>query len=241
MQLGLIGRSLQHSFSKEYFTRKFSKMAGHYTYSNFELEDISAFPQLLEQHPKLKGLNVTIPYKEKIIPFLSSMAPEAIEVGAVNTITIGNGETRGYNTDTYGFEKSLQPRLKPYHKKALILGSGGASKAVAYILKKLEIEFLKVSRAPVSGQIGYDEAGSLLSEHLLVINTTPLGTYPNTENTPPLDISSLTNKHLCYDLIYNPPQTLFLRQAAQMGAQTINGREMLELQAEKAWDIWNEF
>ncbi len=241
MRFGLIGRSLQHSFSKDYFTSKFKAIGANHSYSNFELEKISVFPELLKQYPDLGGLNVTIPYKEKIIPFLSSVSDEASEIGAVNTIVIRNGESRGYNTDVYGFEESLKPLLQSHHTKALVLGTGGASKAVTYVLEKLGITVLKVSRKPAADQVSYHEAAGLLMDHLLIINTTPLGTFPEVQKMPPLDVHVLTPRHLCYDLIYNPPQTLFLQKAAENGSGISNGREMLELQAEKAWEIWNEF
>ncbi|HAD97689.1 MAG TPA: shikimate dehydrogenase [Cryomorphaceae bacterium] len=241
MEFGLIGRSLRHSFSKDHFTRKFREMGLGHTYSNFELDTIQAFPELVRQHPGLKGLNVTIPYKEQIIPFLDSVSKEASQIGAVNTIRIQNGKYHGYNTDVFGFEKSLAPLLRPQHQKALILGTGGASKAVAFVLRKLGITATQVSRKPSADRVNYEEAGRLLEDHLLVINCTPLGTFPGIEDLPPLAMDRVGNDHVCYDLIYNPPRTKWLQKAAQKGSKIKNGQEMLELQAEKAWEIWNEF
>ena len=241
MEFGLIGRSLKHSFSKDHFTGKFREMGLDHTYSNFELDSISQFPELVNEHPKLRGLNVTIPYKEEILPFLSSSSDEALLVGAVNTIRIQNGECQGFNTDVYGFEESLIPLLDSHHQKALILGTGGASKAVIHVLGKLGIPARLVSRKPAGNELSYNEAGTLLKDHLLVINTTPLGTFPDTEQCPPINMALVGKRHLCYDLIYNPARTKWLRRAAQQGSKIKNGREMLELQAEKAWEIWNEF
>lgn len=242
MQLGLIGKSLQHSFSRDYFLRKFTA-AGlhHHSYSNFELQDISEFADLLKSHPDLRGLNVTIPYKTAIIPYLDQLSAEAKEIGAVNTVKISNGKTKGYNTDVYGFGESLKPLLTPNQKQALILGTGGASLAVAYVLHQLGISYKMVSRQPVKDQISYAEATEDLSDFPLVINTTPLGTFPDVKGIPPLGLDKVTENHLFYDLVYNPSKTRFLQEAERSGARIKNGSEMLALQAEKAWVIWNEF
>ena len=241
MQLGLIGKSLKHSFSRTYFTEKFEreKLEGFF-YQNFELESIDQFSELIKENPQLQGLNVTTPYKEKVIPFLDNLSPEAEKIGAVNTILNQNGVLTGFNTDVFGFEQSLKPLLKKQHQKALILGTGGASKAVAYTLQKLDIQYVKVSRLPKEKELSYEDATKVLDQYLIVINTTPLGTFPKTEEIPPLTLDKVSENHLFYDLIYNPPQTAFLRQAAHKGAQIKNGHEMLILQAEKAWQIWNE-
>lgn len=241
MQLGLIGKSLKHSFSRTYFSEKFERenLKG-FSYQNFELESIEQFPELLKTNPQLHGLNVTIPYKEKVIPFLDNLSPEAEKIGAVNTILNQNGTLTGFNTDVFGFENSLKPLLKREHQKALILGTGGASKAITYTLQKLDIQYVKVSRQPKDGELTYGQAAELLDEYLIVVNTTPLGTFPKTEEIPPLTLDKVSENHLFYDLIYNPPQTAFLRQAAHQGAQIKNGHEMLILQAEKAWQIWNQ-
>lgn len=241
MRFGLIGKTLSHSFSKTYFEAKFEKEKLDHSYSNFELSTIQEFPDLLIKHPDLRGLNVTIPYKENIIPFLDEVDDIALEIGAVNTILIEDGKKHGFNTDVFGFEQSLKPLLESHFKKALILGSGGASKAIAFVLKKLGIEFRIVSRTPNSFQIDYDAARSIIDSHFLIVNTTPLGTYPDIQNQPPLVLHRLSSKHLVYDLIYNPAESQFLKLAKDSGADIKNGLEMLELQANKSWEIWNEF
>lgn len=241
MQLGLLGKSLKHSFSQTYFTEKFAELdLTDHSYQNFEIASIEDFPELLKQNPQLNGLNVTIPYKESVIPFLDEISVEAREIGAVNTILFKNNRLIGHNTDAYGFEHSLAPLLKSNHTKALILGTGGASKAISYALTKLGIASLKVSRSPAENECSYKEASSLLETHHLVVNTTPLGTYPNTSEIPPLALEKVSENHLFYDLIYNPSKTSLLLAAEQKGAKIKNGHEMLILQAEKAWEIWND-
>lgn len=241
MHFGLLGKSLKHSFSRAYFSEKFEReVLNGYSYSNFEIEDISLFSKLIASNPQLRGMNVTIPYKESIVPYLDEISPEAQEIGAINTISIHNGKLKGYNTDVFGFTNSLKPLLKPHHKKALILGTGGASKAVAFALQKLDIQYLKVSRAPSNSECNYTYASETLDSYNLVINTTPLGTYPNTDEIPPLALEKVSENHLFYDLIYNPAKTLLLTKAEEKGATIKNGQEMLVLQAEKAWEIWND-
>lgn len=240
-QFGLIGYPLSHSFSKGYFAEKFKKEGiADSQYDVFPLEKIEDFTALCEPHKNLVGLNVTIPYKEKIIPFLDELNEEAKAIGAVNTIKFVRGNKIGYNTDAYGFEMSLKPLLKPHHTSALILGTGGASKAVEYVLKKLRISFQYVSRNKSANTINYDELDELIIHHsTLIINSTPVGMYPNVENSPDIPYGLVTDKHLLYDLIYNPEETQFLKEGKQHGAQTKNGLEMLYLQAEKSWEIWN--
>lgn len=240
MQLGLIGRSLSHSFSRQYFQQKFEReeLEG-YSYSNFELAAITDFPGLLDQQPGLEGLNVTIPYKEAILPYLDSISPEAREIGAVNTIRIREGRLEGFNTDAYGFRESLKPLLKASMKEALVLGSGGASRAVVYALRQLGVKPLGVSRHPSVKQIDYGQASGLLHRVKLVINTTPVGTFPEIHEMPPLSLSRVLENYLFYDLIYNPGESRFLREAKQRGASIKNGHEMLILQAERAWAIWH--
>ena len=189
MHLGLLGKSLKHSFSSAYFSKKFEqeKLSGH-NYENFEIADIAEFPDLLERNPELNGLNVTIPYKESVIPFLDELSEEAEEIGAVNTIAIQNKRLKGYNTDIFGFENSLKPLLKPQHKKALILGSGGASKAVAFSLQKLDLQHITVSRTPRKDEIDYVEASKIMDSYLLIINTTPLGHLPKNRGNPAFGI-----------------------------------------------------
>ncbi len=240
-QFGLIGYPLSHSFSKGYFAEKFLKenITG-CSYDIFPLEKIEDFVGLCEQYKNLVGLNVTIPYKEKIIPFLDELNDEAKAIGAVNTISFINGKKTGYNTDCFGFEMSLKPLLKQHHTSALILGTGGASKAVEYVLKKLGITFQYVSRTKSDKSISYNEVDSLIIQHsTLIINSSPLGMYPNIEAAPEIPYNFITENHLLYDLIYNPEETQFLKEGKLRGAQTKNGLEMLYLQAEKSWKIWN--
>ncbi len=243
--LGLIGYPLTHSFSIGYFSEKFLKenISG-YEYHNFPLQDISKLPELLDEQPELIGLNVTIPYKEKIIPYLDELDPTARKIGAVNTVKIVRDDNRnyqlsGYNTDAYGFLHSLTPFLQKKHTGAMILGTGGASKAVAYVFDQLGIDYLFVSRTPSKGQIGYREIClSIIKEYLIIVNTSPLGTYPEVDTYPDIPYDLLTPDHILYDLVYNPPETAFLRFGRQEGATCINGQKMLELQAEKSWEIW---
>lgn len=241
-RFGLVGQTLKHSFSKKYFEEKFTKEGiSDCCYENFELQSIGAFPKLIEDTPDLKGLNVTIPYKEEVLPFLQSKNEIVEEIGACNCIKIVNGELQGYNTDAIAFKNSLKKNLKPYHKCALVLGTGGASKAVQYALKQLNIDFLLVSRRKQQNQLGYEDVGEdTIKAHLIIINTTPLGMYPNTNQDPPIPYNALTSHHLLYDLIYNPAKTKFLQHGEAKGAQIINGYEMLLAQAEESWRIWNE-
>lgn len=244
---GIIGYPLTHSFSKDFFTRKFSKEkiknAG---YKNFPLKDISDFPSLIDKNTDLEGLNVTIPYKEKIIPYLNEIDPVASEIGAVNTIRFEyNGKTRslkGYNTDAYGFRRSMEEILHSDIKisKALILGTGGASKAVAYSLKQMNIHFDFVSSSSKSA-LSYEAVNKDIIENCnLIVNTTPLGTFPNVSECPAIPYKYLNDKHILFDLVYNPSITLFLQRGREQGSTTCNGLKMLEYQALKSWDIWNK-
>lgn len=238
-KFGLIGKDISYSFSKNYFTLKFKKLGlNDYEYVNFDLKSIDEFKDLISK--ELKGLNVTIPYKESIINFLDEIDDEAKLIGAVNTIKIDKrGRLTGFNTDVYGFEESLKPKLKKSHKKALVLGTGGASKAVCYVLDKLKIDYLLVSRSPEKTQISYTDLNrSLLEKYTIIINCTPLGTYPKVEEYPKIPYDCITKKHLLYDLIYNPEKTQFLKEGEKRGADISNGLKMLELQAEKSWKIW---
>ena len=243
--LGLIGYPLTHSFSKRYFTEKFEKEGiKDYVYRNFEWPDIHKFPELLKKHPAIAGLNVTIPYKEKILNFVDEFSSEVEAVGAANTLVIQpkTQKISAYNTDIYGFKQSLLPYLKPEHRRALILGTGGAAKAVDFALQQLGIEAVMISRKPKNNsQLAYTDLNEkIVKSHLLVINTTPVGQFPDIEKSPAFPYDFITNKHLFYDLIYNPPKTRFLSQAEKMGAITCNGLKMLYLQAEKAWQIWTK-
>ncbi len=237
---GLIGYPLTHSFSPGYFAKKFAANKIDAAYNLFPLADIQSFPQLLAATEGLKGLNVTIPHKAAIMPFLSAIDPVAAAIGAVNCINISEGVTTGYNTDASGFENSLHPLLKPHHDKALVLGNGGASKAVIYTLKKLGIACTVVSRNAGEETLFYtDITAETISENTLIINTTPLGMYPVVDEYPHIPYAAICSRHLLYDLIYNPEETRFLSLGKAKGAAIKNGLEMLHLQAEASWDIWN--
>lgn len=242
-KLGLLGKNISYSFSRAYFKNKFEEeKIADTSYENFDIENIKLFPSIIKNTKNLKGLNVTIPYKEVVMPYLNKINKKAKEIGAVNTIKITKkGKLVGYNTDCYGFKKSLEPYLKPHHRKALILGTGGASKAIAFSLRKLKIDYSYVSRT-ASKHVNYtynNLTESILSEHQIIINCSPLGTYPNVENCPNIPYKAITNNHILFDLIYNPEETKFLKLGKDNGATTINGLNMLKLQAEKAWSIWN--
>ena len=245
---GLIGHPLHHSFSKKYFTEKFKKEnIFNSEYKLFDLKSIKEFQKLIKNIPEIRGLNVTIPYKESIIPLLNEINSEATKIGAVNTIHIQRPNkndiiTKGYNTDIYGFEKSLKPYINFAIKKALILGTGGAAKAVAYVFRKNNIEYLFVSRSETNRNkriINYSILDRIIIKNILIIvSTIPLGTNPNTENYPNIPYKFISEKHILYDLIYNPNETIFLKKGKKNGAITKNGLEMLYLQAEKSWEIF---
>jgi shikimate dehydrogenase len=242
LQYGLVGKTLQHSFSKDYFTKKFEKL-GLTTaiYSNFELHDIHALKDFCHGKAKtLSGFNITIPYKESIIPFLDALDPNAGEIGAVNTVIVHENKLIGYNTDFEGFLESIKPFLQKTHQKALILGTGGASKAVAHAFKTLNISYQFVSRNPAKGLIYTDLDKILLQENQIIVNTTPIGTFPHVNDIIDIPYSFLGKNHFVIDLIYNPLETQFLKNAKSNGAIVLNGLKMLELQAEKAWEIWNQ-
>ena len=241
LRFGLLGKNISYSFSRGYFTEKFSREGISASYENFDLQEISEFPEVFKNNPDLKGLNVTIPYKEQIMPFLDALDPIASEIGAVNTIRIEkSGKLTGFNTDHSGFAEAIRPHLKKHHKKALVLGTGGASKAVQYALKSLGIEVQFVSRKPGKNILSYDQLGEqIFSEYTIIVNCTPLGTFPNTEVFPPIPVELIIPEHLIFDLIYNPPVTKLMKLAHAQGATVVNGQKMLELQAEKAWEIWN--
>ena len=242
-QYGLLGKNISYSFSKNYFTKKFEDSNSvDCSYENFDIQDIQELPDIIKNNPNLKGLNVTIPYKETVIPFLDELSKKAAKMGAVNTIKFTkNGKLKGYNTDYYGFQKSLKPLLESHHKKALILGTGGASKAVAFALEELGILYTFVSREATKNTIDYSRINATtFDNYQIIINCTPLGTSPNTDACPDIPYEYFTAKHIAFDLIYNPSETLFLQKAKQKGAVTKNGMEMLVFQAEKAWKIWNK-
>jgi len=245
MQFGLIGKKLSHSFSKKYFEEKFVTLGlNSYSYNNFELENIKEFPSLIQANPDLSGLNVTVPYKEEVMPYLNEISEEAKIIGAVNCIKIMNGKTKGYNTDEFGFRFSIKPFLEPKHNRALIFGTGGSSKAVAYALKSIGVEYYFLTSSDTKkapNTFFYSELNPvILKQFLLLVNCTPLGMFPNSNEAPAIPYEQITPDHLTYDLIYNPEETLFLRKCREQGAITINGLSMLKLQAEKSWEIWNE-
>lgn len=242
-KLGLLGKNISYSFSKAYFKSKFeNENIKNVTYENFDIESINLFPSIVKNTKNLRGLNVTIPYKQEVMPFLDKINKKARAIGAINTIKITKkGKLVGYNTDFYGFTKSLEPLLKPYHSSALILGTGGASKAVAYSLEQLGISYHYVSRKKSEG-ISYTYetlTESILKQHKIIINCTPLGTFPNIDDCPDIPYSGITKHHILFDLIYNPEETKFLQLGKQQNAVTTNGLGMLKLQAEKSWSIWN--
>jgi len=244
---GLIGYPLSQSFSQKYFTEKFQKVSIEARYLNFPIPSIDEFPELVEHHPYIGGLNVTIPYKEQVIQYLDELDPIAKEAGAVNVIKFdwtnpSKPVLKGYNSDIIGFTKSIEPFIKPHHKKALILGTGGAAKAVGYALKRMSIEFKFVSRTPKSDdQISYYSLNKeSMEEYSVIINTTPLGMYGNNDAKPEIPYHYCGENHLFYDLVYNPEVTAFLYAGQKQGAAIKNGLEMLHLQAEAAWEIWNE-
>jgi shikimate dehydrogenase len=240
---GLIGYPLSHSFSKKYFTEKFEKEGIiDCRYELFSMATIDELKNVLEQNPALLGLNVTIPYKEKVLPYLNEENDLVKEIKACNCIKIIKGKLLGYNTDVTGFEKSFAPLLQPYHKKALVLGNGGATAAITYSLKKSGISFDIVSRKlhDRSTLTYRDIDETVIKDHLLIINTTPVGTFPDTEECPDIPYQFLSGKHYLFDLVYNPAKTLFLKKGEAKGAVIKNGYEMLVIQAEESWRIWNE-
>ena len=246
---GLIGYPLTHSFSAQFFNNKFINEKIEAEYLNFEIKDILELRRVILFNPHLRGLNVTIPYKESVLPFLNNLSTEAERIGAVNVIKIDRKpddmyffKLTGYNTDYIGFRDSILPFIRSdIHKKALILGTGGASKAVAYALADINIDYVYVSRSKKEKCITYDEISpELMNDYKVIINASPVGTFPQVDNCPTIPYDLLTEDHLLYDLVYNPEETLFLKQGRERGAATKNGKEMLELQAITAWNIWND-
>lgn len=233
---GLIGKNISYSFSRNYFNNKFKNQNILNTqYINFDIDNLSELNNIFNLNNF--GFNVTIPYKEAIIPYLDLLDFHAEKIGAVNTIKIENGKKIGFNTDWIGFKKSIQLHLKPHHTKAIILGTGGASKAIIYALEQLQINYLIVSR---NGEITYEDLSEeIIQSHTIIINCTPVGTFPNVDLAPEITYNFITNNHLAYDLIYNPAETLFLKKCKEKGAVIKNGLEMLEIQAEESWEIWN--
>jgi len=239
---GLIGKNINYSFSKGYFLKKFKKdQIINSDYLNFDIETIDLIEDVFKNN-KLSGLNVTIPYKEKIIPFIDELSPVAKEIGSVNTICFHNSKKIGHNTDIFGFDKTLSEINIDNIKHALVLGTGGASKAIRYVLSKRKINYSLVSRKKKEDSLLYNALdANLFNQNLLIINSTPLGTYPTIEEFPDIPYKYLDSKHILYDLVYNPIETAFMKKGKEKGARVINGLKMLEYQAEKSWELWHEF
>lgn len=240
---GLLGYPLTHSFSQKYFTEKFSKLhLQDFSYRNFELKDITNLKSFLAGVKDLRGFNITIPHKKNILAYLDELTPAVKEIQACNCVYIQKGQWVGYNTDYIGFKETLMPKLMPHHNRALVLGNGGAAKAICYVLDQLNIPFKIVTRNPqTNNQIAYEDLTvQIISDHTLIINTTPLGTYPKTDEYPPIPYQYLTIRHYLYDLVYNPSPSTFLQKGIEAGAIAENGYKMLEIQAEASWEIWNK-
>ncbi len=239
LTFGLIGKKLEHSFSRKYFTEKFEKQQLPYQYVNFEIDSVDQIRTSILTSNRVAGLNVTIPYKEAVINVLDELAPSAKDVGAVNTIEIKGNQLIGHNTDVFGFRQLIKPYFKGHHERALILGTGGASKAVIHVLENLGVSCLLASRNPRADQIGYSDINEhVMRSHLMIVNCTPLGMYPNVALCPELPYQFIEKQHLAVDLIYNPAETKFMQHFSSAGANAINGLTMLHQQAEGAWNIW---
>lgn len=238
-KFGLIGRGLSHSFSPQYFEKKFSQESIDAGYDLFDLDSIAEIDNLFDS-TELHGLNVTIPYKQAVIPYLDHLVGAALELQAVNTIVFDQGQKIGYNTDVIGFQKSLRPFLKHGQTRALILGTGGASTAVSYVLKNIGVDVFFLSRSPNNErEFSYDECNyNMIDSCTIIVNTTPCGTYPEINDAPKIPYEFITGEHLCYDLIYNPSKSMFLERSEQQGATIVNGLSMLKLQAEASWELW---
>ena len=238
---GIIGNPLGHSFSKGFFTEKFAREGIDAQYLNFQIPEIGKLTDVLKENPELRGINVTLPYKTEVIPFLDELSDEAREIGAVNVVQIRNGNLKGFNSDIIGFTRSIQPLLKPHHRKALILGTGGASRAIRVGLTRLGLEWKYVSRTPREGMITYEDiTAGTLREYEVIVNCSPVGMFPKVDECPAIPYEFLTPDNLLYDLVYNPENTLFMKKGALQGAVVKNGLEMLHLQAIASWEFWNE-
>ncbi|MEM7085452.1 MAG: shikimate dehydrogenase [Bacteroidota bacterium] len=237
---GLIGKNIGYSFSMAFFSTKFEQEKRKDTYHNFDIENVNELTRILESQKEIRGLNVTIPYKEDVIPMLDRLDKEAKKIGAVNTIKIlKDGRLAGYNTDHYGFAQALSGFLPLTEKTALILGSGGSSKAIRYVLEAMNFEYKIVSRTPCDNGLTYkDLTQEIIERHCLIVNCTPVGTFPNVQDCPDIPYQYITRKHMLFDLIYNPRETEFLKRGFAKGAKVSNGLKMLEYQAKKAWSIW---
>lgn len=238
---GIIGFPLGHSFSRAFFTEKFQKEHIDAEYVNFEIPSVHLLPEIVRSNPHLRGLNVTLPYKEAVIPMLDSMSDEAREIGAVNVIQVREGRLKGFNSDIIGFMGSLRPLLKPWHQHALVLGTGGASRAIRVGLERLGLDWTYVSRTAAEGRLTYSALTPEVMEHFqVIVNCSPVGMFPKVDACPDIPYHLLSPRHLLYDLVYNPEETLFLKRGAQQGATIKNGLEMLHLQALASWEFWNE-
>ncbi len=238
---GIIGYPLGHSFSRAFFTEKFQREHIDAEYVNFEIPSADMLPGIVQANPNLRGLNVTLPHKEAVIPMLDELSDEAKEIGAVNVIRMRDGRLKGFNSDIIGFMDSIRPLLKPWHQHALVLGTGGASRAIRVGLQRLGIEWTYVSRTPAPGRLTYADLTPELMEHYrVIVNCSPVGMFPRVDACPDIPYQLLTDRHLLYDLVYNPQETLFLKRGAEHGAAVKNGLEMLHLQALASWRFWNE-
>lgn len=237
---GLIGFPLGHSFSRGFFTEKFAREGIDAEYVNFEIPDASMLLDVIRDNPELRGLNVTLPHKQAVIPLLDELSDEAREIGAVNVIRVRDGKLKGFNSDIIGFTESIKPLLQPWHKKALVLGTGGASKAICIGLKRLGIEWTYVSRTPREGMLTYsDLTAEVMQQYMVIVNCSPVGMFPKTGEAPNIPYELLTPKHLLYDLVYNPEETLFMQKGRAQDAIVKNGLEMLHLQAIASWEFWH--
>ena len=240
-KFGLIGFPLGHSFSRGFFTEKFAREGIDAEYVNFEIPDASMLLDVIRDNPELRGLNVTLPHKQAVIPLLDELSDEAREIGAVNVIRIRDGKLKGFNSDIIGFTDSIRPLLQPHHKKALVLGTGGASKAICVGLNRLGIEWTYVSRSPREGMLTYEDiTAETLQQYTVIVNCTPVGMFPKVDAAPAIPYELLTPQHLLFDCVYNPEDTLFMQKGRAQGATVKNGLEMLHLQAEASWKFWNE-
>ena len=238
---GIIGYPLGHSFSRGFFTEKFAREGIDAQYLNFEIPDVTMLKDVLRENPGLKGLNVTLPHKQAVIPLLDELSDEAREIGAVNVIRVREGKLKGFNSDIIGFTESIKPLLMPHHKKALVLGTGGASKAICVGLKRLGLEWKYVSRTPREGMITYkDITAETLQAYTVIVNCSPVGMFPRVDEAPAIPYELLTPKHLLFDCVYNPEDTLFMQKGKAQGATVKNGLEMLHLQAIASWHFWNQ-
>lgn len=238
---GLTGYPLGHSFSQRFFREKFAREGVDADYLNFEMEDVAGMRKVVEEHPELRGFNVTIPHKQAVMALLDDIDADAVAIGAVNTVRVDKGHLTGFNSDFIGFGESLKPLLKPHHVKALILGTGGASKAVVYALQRMGIDTIYVSRSPKEGQLAYaDLIPEIMSEYKLIVNCSPVGMFPHVDAAPEIPYQYLTPGHLLYDLVYNPPVTRFMDLGRKQGATVKNGQEMLERQALASYGFWNK-